>query len=170
MLVVMAFSIVQMAVDFYYVSRHRREFLQQRIALRQAFSSRAFLGSLGGGLLLASAVSAAVLQFSRNGATFPLIYVGVIAVLQTAVAITTIPQQVLYWNQDFDAILRTELSFWTICSMALAVVWLLHLEPAVAFATVAACAVGRLGLYSVRARRVPLVAAPDSYAVSSQAV
>ena len=152
-LVVMCFSIVQMAVDFYYVSIHRREFLQQRVPIRAALTSAAFLRSLALGLVVAFAAAIAVLTFSRGGRAFPTAYIFMIAVLQASFAAATIPQQILYWHHEFGRILRIEVSFWLGLAVV-AAVGLLGAMPAVAiYATVAVGAVARLSGYVVFARR-----------------
>ena len=110
----MAFSSVQMAVDFYYVSRHRRDFLEQRITIINALRSQGFLASFGGGLTVGALAAAAILATSRDGDKFPLEYVMLIAGLQVSIAISTVPQQILYWQHCERKMLGIEIAFWII--------------------------------------------------------
>ncbi len=119
MLVVMCFSIVQLAVDFFYLSRHRRDILEQRISLSDALTSRDFLLSCAGGLIVAITACAVVLRFSNNGSEFPLAYVIGIAVLQLTVAITIVPQQIHYWRNHWHRLVTIDIAFWILFSLLL---------------------------------------------------
>ena len=138
MLVVMAFSVVQMSVDFFYVSRHRREFLEHRVHLGQALSSNNFLKCLVGGVAAGAATAAGILVSSRGGDEFPLSYLVCIALLQAAIATTALPQQILYWHQLERTMLHLELLF-------------VALLAAGAFALVATRAPAQIILYLVTA-------------------
>jgi hypothetical protein len=170
LLVVMSFSIVPMAVDFYYMSRHRPDFLQQRITLGGALTNREFGISFGGSLVVALVVSSLVLAFSRNGSTFPLEYMALIAVVQASAAVTVIPQQLLYWNQDFHRILKTELSFWSAFGAAMLAAASFDLSLAVILTVTTLSAIGRFGLYAVKAARVPVAAHPPVVVVPHEMV
>lgn len=153
MLVVMCFSVVQMAVDFYYVSQHRRDFLEQRISLGAAFTSREFLGSLVAGLTLAVIACIAVLRFSRNGPEFPFEYVLAISALQVLLAVVLVPQQILYWKQCIARMLRIEVTFWALFLGASLVCWWFRLPMVGVLALVVACAFTRFALYFAVALR-----------------
>ena len=117
MLVVMCFSMVQMVVDFYYVSPRRRDFLEQAISVTTALRSRQFLASVAGGMGGALVATVLVLCFSVNGRYFPLTYVAAIAVLQSSLAAALLPYQVLYWRRSFVRIFHVELMFWGVLGM-----------------------------------------------------
>ena len=154
MLIVMCFSIVQMAVDFYYVSHHRRDFLEQRISVLDAVSSRKFVVSLSAGLVLACVSSFVVLQLSHNGADLPLGYVLAIAALQVSFAMVSIPQQILYWKHYLVHIFRIEIAFWALFAVSVIAGWWLSLQLAGVLALVTACALARLAIYIGVAVRV----------------
>jgi hypothetical protein len=147
MLVVMCFSLVQMAVDFYYVSRHRRDFLEGRISVADALLSREFVVSIGCGFVVSVVACATVLVTSRNGAIFPLGYVAIIAILQVSMAIATIPREILYWTRLLHWILAIEIAFWLSFATAALVGWLVALPAMAVFWAVAGCAVMRLLLF-----------------------
>ena len=153
MLIVMCFSIVQMAVDFYYVSRHRRDFLERRISVAGAFTSREFLLSAGVGLATALVASVITLRFSRGGSAFPLGYIAVIAFLQSTTAVAAVPREVLYWSHLLRWILRIELIFWVLFACAASAGWLLGLPVMTILIFVAACTGVRLLLYIVAGGR-----------------
>ncbi len=158
MLVAMCFSVVQMAVDFIYLSRYRRDFLERRMSIGRAFTSREFLGSFSAGLAIAGLASIAVLHFSHNGAEFPLGYVFAIGALQVSLAIAIIPAEILYWSHGhgLGRMFCIELVFWALFSCAVFVGWWLGL-PVVGFLGLAvACAFVRLVLYVAAAAHCAL--------------
>jgi hypothetical protein len=147
MLIVMCFSIVQMAVDFYYVSPRRRDFLEQHITVSGALANRKFVMILGGGLFVAIVASVSVLWFSRNGADFPIAYVVLIALLQCALAIVVIPQQILYWKDYLRQMLWLEIVFWTLFSCAALAGWWFDASLTLLLVAATACAFVRLALF-----------------------
>jgi hypothetical protein len=147
MLIVMCYSIVQMAVDFYYLSQHRRDFLEQRISISGALASRRFLGSLGAGLVAATVAAAIVLALSRNGDEFPLAYVALIAALQCAFAMVVVPQQILYWKDRLRQMLRLDIAFCVVFAIAALVAWRLGGSLTALLLAASACALLRLALF-----------------------
>lgn len=154
MLVVTCFSVVPMAVDFFYVSRHRREFLDQHVSIRGALLDRTFIASLGTGVLTASAACVAVLAFARNAQDFPLAYVLIIAGLQTTMAATSVPREILYWSQMLKRILRIELMFWSLFVVSAVIAWKIELATVTILALALICALVRGVLYMLSAARV----------------
>ena len=152
-LVIMCFSIVQMAVDFYFVSIHRREFLQGEITLRKAVTHPALVTSMAAGVIAAAIACALVLRFSHNGADFPWTYVAGIAVFQIAIAVATIPQLIVYWSRHFDWVLRTEGVFWVVL-LASGVFLDGHGNPASLIALTAVITFGRVIAYCLLSLRV----------------
>ncbi len=148
-LVVMAFSVLQMSVDFYYVSAHRTSFLQGRISIKRVFTSGSFLGSLLGGFAVGGVCCAVLLLLSKNGPDFPIAYVLAIALLQVSAALTAAPFQILYWRGELRRILLTEVGFWLLLLALVTLVKALGGSPAAMFAAVVGCALFRLTLYIV---------------------
>lgn len=153
MLVVMAFSVVQMTMDFFYVSRNRRRFLEGAISIGSALRSVALLRTLLGGLAAAGLLALAALHYSKNGAEFPLSYVLIIAALQTCLAIVEVPRQILYWKQALGVIFRIELAFWLLLAVALAMAHAFDLTLKGLLALVLACAIARTALFVAIALR-----------------
>jgi hypothetical protein len=153
MLVVMCFAVVQLAVDFHYVSRYKRDFLEQQITIGAALRNVDFLVSLVGGFAAGAAACFAVLHFSPSGAEFPRIYVVVIAFLQLAIAVSTIPREILYWNQRLKSIMAVELLFWLLFACSALIAWSQSYSLTRIFGLVALCAGVRLILYVVFSMR-----------------
>jgi hypothetical protein len=112
-LVVMSFSVLQMSVDFYFVSPKRRDLLEGNISLISAIRSRQFLISLFSGFLASIIIVAIVIYFSVNGIDFPVANVIAIAAIQLALAITLLPYQILYWTQNYVWIFYIEILFFS---------------------------------------------------------
>lgn len=153
-LVVMCFSIVPMSIDFFYVSRFRRNFLEQRISVGAAFSAKQFLSSITFGTALAAVICAVVLHFSRGGGEFPLGYVIVVAILQMVVGCALVPMEILYWTRKLYRILHIELSFWVLFTGAALTSWQLRMRTMEIFVLVAACVITRLIVYLAAAARI----------------
>lgn len=157
-LVIMSFSIVQMAVDFYYVSIYRREFLRGEVTLRRAIIHPSLITSLAGGLVTAGVACGVVLGLSNGGDVFPLSYIAGIAVFQLSVAVAMIPQMIVYWSRRFDLVLRVEGAFW-MCFLLLAVaIRVVSVDPLALIAVAAVLTVARVATYCV----VSLSVAPSS--------
>lgn len=156
MLVVMCFSAVQLVVDFYYVSRHRRDFLHHSIGIGHALTSRAFLSSLSAGVVIGAVACFTVLQLSQGGRNFPLAWILAIASVQTALATAAIPREILYWKEYIGRMLVIELLFWTMFVGLGVMCWWLRMSMGEILALLATCVFGRFLLYfalSLRARR-----------------
>jgi hypothetical protein len=148
-LVVMCFSIVQLAVSYYYVSQHRRDFLERGISIRGAFCSKDFLGSFIGGLAVASCMCAVVLPLSRGGDQFPLLYLIVIAALQALLAAVDVPREIAYWKGHLKAMLRIEVTIWVTIACALLGAWWGGLSGNQILGLVVGFAALRCGLYAI---------------------
>jgi hypothetical protein len=128
LLVVMCFSVVHMSVDFFYLSRHRVDFLRQVVSVDRALRSAAFVATFALGLGAATAMSAVALALSPHGAGFPVMYVVLIAVVQSAFSLTMIPREISYWMHPVGEIFRVELGFWVLTAIVSLVSWRLGLS------------------------------------------
>ncbi len=164
LLVVMCFSIVRMSVDFAYLSRHRRDFLQQRLSVRGAMLNWEFMATIVAGLGLASIAVTFVLRAARGADSFPLLYVLAIGALHTSVAISLIPREISYWTHAYGLILRIEGLFWALFASAAGALWMLGLGAGEILAAAACCAWVRLAMHLVVASR----ARPSSVGAASR--
>ena len=108
MLVVMCFSVLVMAVDFYFLTPFRRDFLERKITLQGALLSKRFLLSLLASLGVGSVASIVILLTTKGGSEFPLIYLIAACLLQCLIAIVMLPQQILYWHGKLKTMLWIE--------------------------------------------------------------
>jgi hypothetical protein len=157
MLVVMCFSIVQMAVEFYYVTPRRRDFLDQTMSVSDAFANRKFAAILCAGLACATAAAVVVLAFSRNGRDFPVVYMGLIAALQCAFAMVAIPQQILYWKDRLAQMVRMELAFWVLLLAAAPLAWYSVGTLGALLSAAVVCAFARLALFTYAAHKTSAI-------------
>jgi hypothetical protein len=121
MLIVMAFSTIQMSVDFYYISRRRRDFLEKRVLIWEALASRPFLWCLFLGFAAGLATSVTVLITSEGGEAFPVTYIALIAMMQFGIATTSVPIQILYWYNLERSMLNCEVVFWALLVIGLGI-------------------------------------------------
>lgn len=152
MLVVMAFSVVQMSVDFFYISRHRRDFLEHRIHLGHAICSHNFLKCLAWGIAAGAAAVAAILLSSRGGNNFPLSYVVCIALLQVAIATTALPQQILYWHHCEHIMMRLELLYFSLIALGTFTLVIMRAPNVIIFYLLVAISAFRLIMYALAAQ------------------
>lgn len=154
MLVVMCFSIVYMALDFYYVSRHRRDFLERRITIAEVLRSRDFVLSYCGGMAAALAGVAGVLLFSVGGRDFPYGYVIAVALFQSSIALAIVPREIIYWGERPQTVSLIEGIFWGVFVALAAATWLATRSVGAILTLAVACASVRLYYYLSAARRV----------------
>jgi len=151
MLVVMCFSITYMAIDFYYVSRHRRDFLERRITIGGVFRASDFVGALAGGLVVSVSATVVTLLLSAGGREFPLQYVVAIALFQTCISLAIIPREIIYWGDRPQTVIKIELAFWSAFVLAAGGAWLAAHSVGAILATAVVCGAIRLWLYVVAA-------------------
>jgi hypothetical protein len=153
MMVVMACSAIPTAVDFFFVSYRRTDFLQNTIALRELWRERRLHLSLAGGALITVCACSVLLTFSVGGPEFPVPYVFMIATVQVSLALSTMPQQILYWSRRFRLILVTEAAFWVSMLSALGVAMLVSKSASVFVAIGVVSLMFRLAFYVFNAGR-----------------
>lgn len=114
----MAFSLVQVFVDFFFVSRIRLELLQNTIGLRQLIFSRKLfyciaMGIAGGAFIIA--IEALLLKGIYR---FDLGILALVASINVILSVTVIPQQIVYWRDGPRGIFIAELGFFLPASVA----------------------------------------------------
>jgi hypothetical protein len=157
MVVAMCWSSVLLAVDFFYVSRNRRAFLEHRLSLRMVFGTWGFWACLGFGALVGAVTSTAALLFSRDGGEFPVSYIAVIAIYQILLAAGSATREFPYWHNWISSMVRIEVMFYLLLVAAIIVGWAAHLPAIWIFALGAGCFAVRLAIYVAIARRCDAV-------------
>jgi len=107
----MCFSLVQVFVDFFFVSRIRLELLQNSISLGHMLFSRKLFYCVVVGLGASAAVMAIEILFLKNVYSFDLAILILVAAINIILAMTTIPQQIVYWRDGPPGIFLAELGF-----------------------------------------------------------
>ncbi len=107
----MSFSLIQSFVDFFFVSKIRVELLQNNVGLGRLIFSRTLfycivMGAVGGAIIIA--VQALILKGIYR---FDLGILMLVASINIVLAITTIPQQVVYWRDGAQGIVVAEVGF-----------------------------------------------------------
>jgi len=157
MVVAMCWSSVQLAVEFFYVSRNRRAFLEHRLSLRMVFGTWGFWACLGFGVLVGAVTSVAALVFSRDGGEFPVSYIAVIAIYQILLAAGSATREFPYWQNWINAMVRIEVMFYLLLVAAIIVGWAAHLPAIWIFVLGAGCFAIRLAMYVAIARQADAV-------------
>jgi len=111
MLIVMCFSMVQLAIDFFFLSRHRADFLQNRFRVRDVLIRPDFVGCVVGGLCAGAAALVLMRAWSPAPPQVPLSYVVLAASIQAAVGATIVPREIVYWAARLPSILAIEAAF-----------------------------------------------------------
>jgi hypothetical protein len=146
-LVGMCFSIVPLAVDFFYVSPHRRDFLEQKLSIKNAFLNIEFIKNICMGVMLAGITTVIVLHFSVNSSSLPIYYIVVVAIINISLSLILVPEQILYWRHSLRIILSIDLTFWMLFGIAILSAWKLNLSSEIFFSLLTICTLIRLGLY-----------------------
>lgn len=127
-LVTMCFSIVPLSVDFFYTSRHRRDFLEHRIVAKNAFRSTRFNSTLFIPVIAAILATVFILSTANNAAEFPNAYVITIAFTNVSLAAISLPHQILYWTNCLPQIFIIDFSFLGLSSLAVFLGYRLNLS------------------------------------------
>jgi len=153
-LLVMCFSVIQMAIDFYFLSRHRRDFLARKLLIRDVVKSREFLYAFLGGLIVASLTAAITLVLSAGGDRFPFVYVVYIALFQALMALALAPREIIYWSGRPQSLITLELVFWVLLAASGSLSWQLDSNLGSVLVCIVACGAVRLAMYLACAERV----------------
>lgn len=107
-LVVFCFALIPTIFDFFYLSKHRAEFLRGELGLTQVFFSKAFLICMFCGLLVAMSGSVLIVNITKGGEFFPIFGLPALALIYMFLSLTHIPHQLLYWSNAVSKILNIE--------------------------------------------------------------
>jgi len=154
MLASMSLSVIQLTVDYFYISRHRRAFLDGSITLDSVVRTREFPVILVGGLIMAVAGCLLTLRWSRNGDLLEGRYIAVMVVIQLSVALISVLREIPYWRGAIRTLVFVEMGFYALFASVVSATWRLWPNPIVVFAVAAACIVARLGAYVILCRRI----------------
>ncbi|HEY1057292.1 MAG TPA: hypothetical protein VGE55_01025 [Limnobacter sp.] len=118
-LMVSSMSIVQNAVDYFFVSLRRREILQGQLSLSGVFRNRRFYLTLGIASLAGCVASWVMLRLYHGQQMDHLELVPVVLLSQTALSVTLVLREIIYWNHSVQRLVWQEGSF-IACTLAAA--------------------------------------------------
>jgi len=107
----MCFSIIGNFVDFFYVSRIRVDLLRNDRPVFAFLSNRALWASVLSGLVAGSAIMAGEQLLLGRIYAFDLPVLCIITIINITLAITAIPQQIVYWRDGPRGIFKAEIPF-----------------------------------------------------------
>lgn len=106
------FSLIQMGIDFFYVSAHRREFLENKLSITNTLLTRKFIKLYLATLTVSICFYGVIAFLSKAENRLDLhILIGLI-LMQSSIAINSIPQQILYWKDKLSKLIIVDTFFW----------------------------------------------------------
>lgn len=157
-LIVASLSLVQTAVDYFYFSQHRREFLEGRISFIAAVSSRAYRIVIGGALAVGLTLTVINILLYRGAPHVPVVAIGFVALIQVTLGTSLIVREIAYWNNQLKAILRVELIFLAAIGAIFAALYLARLDYVWLLPPAAAALLLRLFLFAhIKHERIPIL-------------
>jgi hypothetical protein len=148
-LVTMSFSIVPMFIDFFYLSKYRRDILSEIILIQDVIFNKQFARDITISILIAFLAAYSVLRISAGGSEFPFYYVFAIAAMSISAAIVYIPYEILYWKFSLRYIFLIDLSFLIVFSSILIIASRYGFSSKFIFLSLATCAFLRLMTYVI---------------------
>lgn len=118
-LLVSSISIVQNTVDYFFVSLRRREILQGQLSLSGLFRNRRFYLTLGIAALAGCVASWVMLRLYHGPEMDHLELVPIVLLSQTALSVTLVLREIIYWNHSVQRLVWLEGSF-IACTLAAA--------------------------------------------------
>lgn len=110
-LLVACLSVVQNAMEYFFVSLRRKEFLQSRIHLPAVFRDKDLYLIIGGGTALGAALCWTTVYFYRGQSIAQWWLIPVVLVSQITLSLTLVIREMLYWKNDVRWLIRLELGF-----------------------------------------------------------
>ena len=154
MLVAICFSLIPTIFDFYYLSRHRKDFLENKISIRKGFLSIDFILCLSIGILLSFLTSMAVIHYIGDDSGFPLGILPGLAAIHLLLTVTHVPHQILYWSKEVRVILKVEIIAVTLAIFGFLTVSKFQFSIAEVLYFIVACLIVRFTLYLLAERKL----------------
>ena len=156
-LIVASLSIVQTAIDYFYFSQHRREFLEGRISFFAAIRSRAYQFVIAGSLAVGLTLTAVNILLYRGAPHVPIVAIVFVALIQVTIGTSLIVREIAYWNNQLKAILRVEIIFFAAIGLIFATLYLAKLHYVWLLPPAAASLLLRLVLFArIKHERIPI--------------
>lgn len=156
-LIVSSLSIVQTAIDYFYFSPHRRDFLDGKINFWTAVRSQSFQIIVCSSLIVGLILAVLNISLYRGAPTVPFAVIALVAVIQVALGMSLIVREIAYWNNQLKAILRVEIVFLGLIALILGALGLFRLHYAwLVLAAMGAILLRLLMMLRISTRRLPI--------------
>jgi hypothetical protein len=120
-ILVSSMSIVQNAVEYFFMSLRRREILQGQLTLSGVFLNGQFYLTVGIAAVVGSAASWVMLRFYHDNQINHLELVPIVLLSQVALSVSLVLREIIYWNNSVVRLAWLEGGF-IFCTVATAVV------------------------------------------------
>lgn len=120
-ILVSSMSIVQNAVEYFFMSLRRKEILQGQLSLSGVFLSGHFYRIVGFAALLGSGASWVMLRFYNDNQNDHMELVPIVLLSQVALSVSLVLREIIYWNHSVIRLAWLEGSFITFTLVAAAV-------------------------------------------------
>jgi hypothetical protein len=122
------FSLIQMGIEFFYISNYRREFLEKKMKISSVLSNTKFL------LLIFSLIFVSVIcyimiyNYSSQSIRLNFEIILSIILINIFLAINSISYQILYWENKFSHLIKVDVLFWFLLLFIMFIYFVLNLK------------------------------------------
>jgi hypothetical protein len=115
-ILVSCMSVVQNAIEYFFMSFRRRTILQGHLTLKGVFLYRRFYLILGGGAAFGVVASVGMLRLYHGSQIDHIELVPIVLLTQLALAISMLMREIIYWNHRVQHLVMLEIAF-VVCSL-----------------------------------------------------
>lgn len=127
-LLIVSMSVIQTAVEYFYLSQKRREILEGSINFSDVIKSKSFIRIVVVSMFVGLVISVLNIYLYSNAPKIPAILFLFIAITQISLAATLISREIVYWNNQINAALKVEIIYLSIVTTAFLVISTLGLN------------------------------------------
>lgn len=118
-ILVSSMSIVQNAIEYFFVSFRRRDILQGQLTLQGVLLNRRFYLTLGVGALVGCMTSWGMLRLYHGRQIDHLELIPIVLLSQLALSVTMLMREIIYWNHSVQRLVMLEVGF-VVCTLVTA--------------------------------------------------
>lgn len=113
-LLIVSLSMIQNAVEYFYLSQKRRDILEGKVNFLKVISSKSYIFIVLFSTLFGILTAFANIYFYKDAPDVPVVLFFFIAVSQISLATTLVAREVVYWNNQIKAALKVEVTYLSI--------------------------------------------------------
>jgi hypothetical protein len=113
-LLVSSMSVIQNAVDYFFVSIKRKEILQGRMLLRNIFLNKKFYGTVIFSSIAGCVIAWCMLYIYHEGRTEAVVLFPIVLISQITLSITMVIREIIYWNYSIRRLILLD-SIFIVC-------------------------------------------------------